>query len=55
MGRLCEVNESTIRYIRKNKKAIRESVAASDVLRTKVVNYVWDVYKERMEKTQCMD
>ena len=50
VGRLYGVNESTIPYIQKREKVIRESVAASTVPSTKVVTQVWDVHIDRMEK-----
>uniref|UniRef100_UPI00358E202C putative CENPB DNA-binding domain-containing protein 1 n=1 Tax=Myxine glutinosa TaxID=7769 RepID=UPI00358E202C len=50
VGRQYNINESSVCYIWKNEKAIRESVAASAVSSTKVVTYVRDVYIERMEK-----
>uniref|UniRef100_UPI00358E955F tigger transposable element-derived protein 1-like n=1 Tax=Myxine glutinosa TaxID=7769 RepID=UPI00358E955F len=50
VGRHYGVHESTIRYIRKNEKAIRESVLASAVLSMTVVTHVRNVHVERMEK-----
>uniref|UniRef100_UPI00358FC47C tigger transposable element-derived protein 1-like n=1 Tax=Myxine glutinosa TaxID=7769 RepID=UPI00358FC47C len=50
MGRHYGVNESTVLDIRKNGKAICESVSASAVSSMKVVTHVWDVHIERMEK-----
>ena len=50
LGRLYGVNKSTVHYIRKNEKAIRESVAESAVPNTKVVTHVRDIHIERMEK-----
>ena len=42
---------SRLRYIKKNEKMIRESVAASAVPSTKVITQVRDVHIEAMEKT----
>ena len=42
VGRYSGVNESTVYYIRKNEKAIQESVTASTVPSTKVVTHVRD-------------
>uniref|UniRef100_UPI00359001A7 putative CENPB DNA-binding domain-containing protein 1 n=1 Tax=Myxine glutinosa TaxID=7769 RepID=UPI00359001A7 len=50
VGRHYGVNESTIRLIRKNEKAIRDCISASAVSSTKVVTHVRDVHIERMEK-----
>ena len=50
VGRHYEVNKSAICYIRKNKKAIRESGAASATPSTKVVSQVQDIHNEIMEK-----
>uniref|UniRef100_UPI00358F4578 tigger transposable element-derived protein 1-like n=1 Tax=Myxine glutinosa TaxID=7769 RepID=UPI00358F4578 len=50
VGRHYCINQSTIRYIWKNKKAICESVSASAVSSMKGVTHVWDVHIERMEK-----
>uniref|UniRef100_UPI00358FB966 tigger transposable element-derived protein 1-like n=1 Tax=Myxine glutinosa TaxID=7769 RepID=UPI00358FB966 len=50
VGRHYDVNESTVRCIRKNDKAIHESISASAVSSMKVVTHVRDVHIERMEK-----
>ena len=55
VGRLYRINNSTVHYIRKNEKVIRESVVASAVPSTKVSTYVQDVHMERIEKILCMD
>uniref|UniRef100_UPI00358EB99E putative CENPB DNA-binding domain-containing protein 1 n=1 Tax=Myxine glutinosa TaxID=7769 RepID=UPI00358EB99E len=50
VGRHYGVNESTIRYVQKNEKAIREIISSSAVSSMKVVTHVRDVHIERMEK-----
>uniref|UniRef100_UPI00358FD912 putative CENPB DNA-binding domain-containing protein 1 n=1 Tax=Myxine glutinosa TaxID=7769 RepID=UPI00358FD912 len=50
VGRHYGINKSTVRYIRKNKKLICDSISASAVSSMKVVAHVRDVYMERMEK-----
>ena len=50
VGRHFSVNESIVRCIKKNKKAMRESVAASTVTSTKVVTQAKDIHIETMEK-----
>ena len=50
VGRRHGINKSTVRYIWKNEKVIRESVAESAGPSTKVVTQVRDVHIERMEK-----
>uniref|UniRef100_UPI00358EF441 tigger transposable element-derived protein 1-like n=1 Tax=Myxine glutinosa TaxID=7769 RepID=UPI00358EF441 len=50
VGRHYGVTEYTVRYIRKNEKAIRDNISASAVSSTKVVTHVRDVHIERMEK-----
>ena len=55
VGRLDGTNETTVRCIQMNKKAIQESVVASDGASTEVVTHIRDVHIERVEKAQCMD
>ena len=50
VGRYYGVNESTVPYIKKNEKAIRESVVARAVPSTKVVTQFRDVHINVMEK-----
>uniref|UniRef100_UPI00358E9BDB putative CENPB DNA-binding domain-containing protein 1 n=1 Tax=Myxine glutinosa TaxID=7769 RepID=UPI00358E9BDB len=50
VGRHSGINKSTVRYIRKKEKRIRDSISASTVSSTNVVTHVQDVHIKWIEK-----